>query len=84
MHLGEAKSAGGRLLREPPGCIRYQCIRQAVTAPGARVRLTIPADQRNTGPGAVLMPASIGEVFPFRYVEIEQAACYLKWTQSNK
>ncbi|RZL15832.1 MAG: alpha-L-rhamnosidase, partial [Pedobacter sp.] len=28
-------------------------------------------DQRNTGPAAVLMPDYIGEVYPFRYVEVE-------------
>ena len=42
--------------------------------PDVRTRLTIPPDPRNTGPGAVLMPCEIGEVYPFRYAEIEHAS----------
>jgi hypothetical protein len=32
--------------------------------------LSVPADARNTGPQAIKMPPYIGEVMPFRYVEI--------------
>ncbi|WP_309399250.1 alpha-L-rhamnosidase C-terminal domain-containing protein [Cerasicoccus maritimus] len=69
VHLGEKLDAEGRVDRNPPGCIRYCCIELDVSEAGER--LVIPPDQRNTGPGAVKMPPEIGEVFPFRYVEVE-------------
>jgi len=71
VHLGEKLDANGRLDRDPPGCIRYQKIEHDVAADGPR--LVIPPDERNTGPGAIHMPPEIGEVYPFRYAEIEAA-----------
>lgn len=74
VHLGEKLDGDGRVDREPPGSIRYQCIRQDVKpGSGSTMRLVIPPDQRNTGTNAIKMPANIGEVYPFRYVEIEDA-----------
>lgn len=73
VHLGEKLNAEGRLDRDPPGCIRYVRIEQAAS-PGENTRIRIPTDQRNTGPGAIRMPEEIGEVFPFRYAEIEGSA----------
>jgi hypothetical protein len=52
------------------GSIRYARF-VLIPVPGQNVRLAIPPNQRNTGPGAILMPAGIGEVFPFHYAEIE-------------
>jgi hypothetical protein len=68
VHMGEALEAPGKILRKPPGSVRYH--RMGVTLlPGRHaynVRLT-ENDRR-------LMPAEVGAVMPFRYVEIEGAA----------
>jgi hypothetical protein len=71
VHLGEKLTADGRIDRNPPGTIRYVCIEQEATKGQCRTRIAIPSDKRNTGPGAIRMPSEIGEVYPFRYVEIE-------------
>jgi len=71
LHLGEKLDEHGRVDRDPPGSVRYRCIDQELAGDGRPTRVRIPPDERNTGPGAVLMPASIGEVLPFRYLEIE-------------
>ncbi|WP_269541370.1 alpha-L-rhamnosidase C-terminal domain-containing protein [Cerasicoccus fimbriatus] len=71
VHLGEKLTGQGRIDREPPGCIRYCRIEHDTARSGPR--LVIPADKRNTGKGAIPMPAHVGEVFPFRYAEIEAA-----------
>lgn len=71
VHLGEKLDVNGRIDRDPPGCIRYRKIEHDVAAAGPK--LIIPSDERNTGKGAIHMPPEIGEVFPFRYAEIEGA-----------
>ncbi len=73
VHLGEVLNSEGRVNRNPDGCIRYKHITQSLEAGQNEVRLIIPADQRNTGAGAIHMPPEIGEVLPFRYAEIEGA-----------
>ena len=73
VHLGEKLDARGRLDRQPPGTIRYRCVRQTVAPGEAACRLLIPPDARNTGPAAIRMPEPIGVVMPYRYVEIESA-----------
>lgn len=73
-HFGEKLDAAGRVDRHPPGSIRYRRVEQGVAAGKSVCRFVIPPDKRNTGPAAIKMPASIGEVLPFRYVEIEDGA----------
>ncbi len=73
IHLGEKLDKNGRIDRNPPGTIRYRCIEQSVEPGQTQCRLRIPPDERNTGPAAIKMPPEIGEVFPFRYVEIDDA-----------
>jgi len=73
VHLGEKLAHDGRLDRNPPGSIRYIRIAQATGPSRGPTRVQIPPDKRNTGPAAIPMPASIGEVYPFRYAEIECA-----------
>jgi alpha-L-rhamnosidase len=77
IHLGERLTASGRLDREPPGSIRYRCVELELAAGTHAYIVTIAPDQRNTGPDAILMPAAVGEVLPFRYCEIESAPCEL-------
>ncbi|MHC4886039.1 MAG: family 78 glycoside hydrolase catalytic domain, partial [Planctomycetota bacterium] len=74
VHLGEALNEEGRVDRSPPGTIRYLRVEQAVESDQPCCRLIIPPDERNTGSSAILMPETIGEVYPFRYAEIEDGA----------
>ena len=73
VHLGEKLSPQGRLDRNPPGTIRYIRIAQEPNPGGNATRIAIPPNERNTTPGAIKMPDEIGEVYPFRYAEIERA-----------
>jgi hypothetical protein len=73
VHLGEKLAAPGRVDRAPGGTVRYRRVVLPLL-PGTRTyRLQIPPDQRNTGPQAIRMPASVGEVMPFRYAEVERS-----------
>jgi len=74
VHLGEKLVPDGRMDRHPPGSVRYIRFEQALEQGPGLTRIAIPPDERNTGPGAVKMPVEIGEVYPFRYAEIERAA----------
>lgn len=73
VHLGEKLTLDGRIDRNPPGSVRYIRIEQALEPGPGLTRIVIPSDKRSTGPGAVKMPVEIGEVYPFRYAEIERA-----------
>lgn len=78
IHLGEIVNQDGRINRQPPGTIRYS--RYAIKPNKGRhtYTLKINPDVRNTKKGAILMPAYIGEVTPFRYCEIENYAGVLQ------
>ena len=70
LHLGERIKAG-RVDRTPPGTCRYRCM-ELNLKPGTHTYTPeILPDWRNTHGDAVLMPGYIGEVLPFRYLEIE-------------
>lgn len=73
IHVGEKLTEEGRIDREPPGTIRYRQIKCLIPPGQSKYEVTIPADKRNTGPSAIPMPKELGEVLPFRYVEIEDA-----------
>lgn len=70
IHLGEAVK-NGRIDREPPGTIRYSSYPLSLKRGWNTYVLVIRPDSRNTGPRAIALPEYIGEVLPFRYVEIE-------------
>jgi alpha-L-rhamnosidase len=73
IRLGE-QLTGEQINRKPDGHIRYQEVKLAVQ-PGQRTyRLAIKPDERNTKPGAVVLPDSFPVLLPFRYAEIEGAA----------
>jgi hypothetical protein len=74
IHLGEALAADGHVNRNPPGTVRYKMIKVSLTQGHHSYQPLIPPDKRNTGSNAVLMPADIGEVLPFRYAEITDAS----------
>ncbi len=71
VELGEELTAEGGLDRQPGGTIRYRAISLKLRQGTHLYRVTIPADERNTGPRAIRMPMEVGEVLPFRYCGIE-------------
>lgn len=77
VHLGEA-ARNGRVDRKPRGTVRYARYVIQLRRGTHDYPLNLRPDRRNTAPGAnesgvspILMPEAIGEVFPFRYVEVE-------------
>ena len=70
LHLGEVLAKPDTVDREPGGTRRYQRIPLALRAGRHTYTVAIPPDARNTGPAAIRMPASAGEVMPFRYCEV--------------
>lgn len=70
VHLGEQLLADGSINRKPPGTVRYRLFKLPLVSGSHTYQIKIQADRRNTGSKAILMPAYIGEVMPFRYVEI--------------
>lgn len=70
LHLGE-RLKDGRVDREPFGTCRYRRIELQLLPGRHTYTPEILPDWRNTHGDAVLMPDYIGEVLPFRYLEIE-------------
>lgn len=71
--LGEKLTDQGVIDRQPPGSINYREVKLAITPRQRDYRLTIPSKPFHQGKASVKTPATIGEVTPFRYVEIEGA-----------
>jgi alpha-L-rhamnosidase len=71
VHLGEERTPDGeRVNRKPGGTRRYRMMTVPVTKGQGSYTVKITPDKRNTGGAAIKMPASVGEVMPFRYCEI--------------
>ena len=70
VHLGE-RIEKGRVLRNPTTSVRYQQHMIPLKRGLNTYSIVIPPDKRNTGPDAIKMPDYVGEVLPFRYIEIE-------------
>lgn len=70
IHLGECLDKD-RVNRNPGGTIRYHKYPLALLKGTHTYRIKITKDKRNTSRAAVLMPAYVGEVLPFRFCEIE-------------
>ena len=74
IRLGEKINGDGTIDRTPPGSVNYREI-ELITREGVSVyKLDIPTKPFHAGAASVKMPPAIGEVTPFRYVEIEGAA----------
>ena len=78
VHLGEDAEPDGKVKRDPGASIRYAAYRVPVSKGIHTYRLALRRDTRNsaikphgTDVRPVLMPEYIGEVFPFRYCEVE-------------
>ncbi len=77
IHLGE-HSVGGQVDRKPGGTIRYTHYKLALLPGTHTYTLKFKPDGRNTqrkanesGVDPIFMPGYIGEVYPFRYCEVE-------------
>ena len=71
VRLGEAVNPDGSINRNPGGTIRYAEYKVPLMHGRHTYQLQFKPDQRNTGSQAIKMPDYIGEVLPFRYVEME-------------
>jgi len=69
VHLGEVP-AGDAIDRNPGGSRRHRMMILTLDQGTRTYRVSVTPDQRNIGPQAIKMPASVGEVMPFRYCEI--------------
>ncbi|WP_460965668.1 alpha-L-rhamnosidase-related protein [Spirosoma litoris] len=74
LHVGEAVTPDGHVNTKPMGVLRYRRIPVVLQRGSHRYTIQFKPDKRNTGPKAILMPDYIGEVLPFRYVEVELPA----------
>jgi len=80
VRLGETVNPDGTINRRPGGTIRYAAYQIPLKRGQHTYQIHFRADRRNTGPQAIKMPDYIGEVLPFRYVEIEGYKGKLKKT----
>ncbi|MEC3880488.1 alpha-L-rhamnosidase C-terminal domain-containing protein [Parapedobacter sp. 10938] len=71
VRLGEAINADGTINRKPGGTIRYAEYQLPLQRGQHTYQLQFTPNKRNTGRQAIKMPAYIGEVLPFRYVELQ-------------
>ncbi|MRT93201.1 alpha-L-rhamnosidase C-terminal domain-containing protein [Ancylomarina sp. 16SWW S1-10-2] len=71
VRLGEKLAESNQIDRNPGGTIRYQQVKLNQLEAKQDVVLNLPADKKNTKPGAIHLPASFGVIMPFRYCELE-------------
>ncbi|MGQ1787159.1 alpha-L-rhamnosidase-related protein [Saccharicrinis sp. GN24d3] len=72
--FGEVVTPQGRINTEPGGSRRYRTVTLALLQGIHTYTITIKKDKRNTRSAAIKMPDYTGDVFPFRYCEVEGAA----------
>ena len=77
VRVGEKLTKDGSIDRKPGGSINYRELLLTLK-PGEWARLEIPAKKQHERKNVVKMPESIGEVTPFRAVEIEGLPFELK------
>ncbi len=70
LHLGE-RAIDGRIWRTPTTTVRYRKQVLPLQKGTHTYAFDIEPDRRNTGRDAIKMPAAIGEVLPFRWLEVE-------------
>lgn len=71
VRLGEMLDGNGNINRRPPGKVRYAKYALILEKGKHTYHLNIHKDAYNTRPVAIKMPDYIGEVLPFRYLEVE-------------
>jgi hypothetical protein len=70
IRFGEKGDENG-IDRNPGGTIRCYEVQQPLRKGENRIDVHPPEDARNTGGSAICIPAEIGVIGPFRYIEIE-------------
>lgn len=70
IYIGEAIGKSGHVDPRPKGTVRYRLLLLPLQKGEHYYCPVITPDKTNTGPRAIHMPGYIGEVMPFRYVEI--------------
>jgi alpha-L-rhamnosidase len=70
IHLGEVAASETSLNRNPGAHRRYQKVEMSLKAGTHTYRIELPVDRRNTTGEAVRLPAELGVIMPFRYVEV--------------
>ncbi|MEQ9442375.1 MAG: family 78 glycoside hydrolase catalytic domain [Cyclobacteriaceae bacterium] len=70
IHLGEVLETPGKIHREPGGGRRYRSVSLRLKHGTHTYQIQFSPDRKNTRKHAIKMPEYIGEVMPFRYVEI--------------
>jgi len=83
VRLGEVVTRHGRLDPEPGGSRRFREVKLPLRQGRHTYTLAIQKDARNTRPGAILMPDYIGDVYPFRYAEVEGEATVLQLSRET-
>lgn len=73
IRLGEKLASDGVIDRRPPGSVNYRELTLALRPGQKTYRLQIPSKPAHLGRAPVKPPVHIGEITPFRYVEIEGA-----------
>ena len=71
VRLGEKLESEGKIDRDPPGSVNYREVELGVVPSQKVYRLSIPSKPFHLGKASIKMPATTGEVTPFRYIEIE-------------
>jgi len=71
IRLGEKLDAAGRIDRTPPGSVNFRELLVAVFPGQQTIVPVIPPKDFHLQPEPVKMPRNLGEVTPFRYVEVE-------------
>ncbi|MGF7218026.1 hypothetical protein GGR92_004203 [Spirosoma lacussanchae] len=71
LHIGEVLTPDRHVDSRPRGTVRYRRIWLRLQKGTHEYAVQFLSDKRNTGPKAIHMPDYMGEVLPFRYVEVE-------------
>ncbi|TKG96695.1 alpha-L-rhamnosidase [Puteibacter caeruleilacunae] len=74
VRFGEVITSQGRINRNPGGSRRYRQVEVPLLQGYHTYTVSITKDKRNTGAAAIKMPDYIGDVYPFRYCEVEGKA----------
>ena len=74
LSFGEVVTKHGRINTNPGGSRRYRRVELPLLQGRHTYTVTIKKDQRNTRIDAIRMPEYTGDVYPFRYCEIEGKA----------
>ena len=71
IRFGEKLDADGRIDQRPPGNINFREITHSNSPDQSILQPVIPPKEFHLGVEPVKMPTALGEVTPFRYIEIE-------------